>query len=66
MATYDLPPATPGRRLICLLLTVLSAPAAWNDARVSRKALNRLSPHELDDIGLCRADIDQLSAARRR
>ena len=64
MATCDLPPATPGRRLIGLVLTVLSAPAAWNDARVGRKALNRLSAHQLDDVGLCRADIHQLSGPR--
>jgi uncharacterized protein YjiS (DUF1127 family) len=27
---------------------------------VTRKALNRLSDRELDDIGLCRGDIDGL------
>lgn len=32
--------------------------AAWNDARVTRKALGRLSDRELDDIGLCRGDIE--------
>ena len=32
--------------------------AAWNDARVTRKALNKLSDRELDDIGLCRGDIE--------
>ena len=32
--------------------------AAWNDARITRKALNKLSDRELDDIGLCRGDID--------
>jgi uncharacterized protein YjiS (DUF1127 family) len=31
---------------------------AWNDARVTRKALNKLSDRELDDIGLCRGDIE--------
>lgn len=30
----------------------------WNDARVTRRALNKLSDRELDDIGLCRADIE--------
>lgn len=29
----------------------------WNDARVTRKALSKLSDRELDDIGLCRGDI---------
>lgn len=31
--------------------------AAWNDARVTRNALSKLSDRELDDIGLTRADI---------
>ena len=32
--------------------------ANWNDARVTRNALAKLSDRELDDIGLCRGDID--------
>ena len=36
---------------------MLIAFAAWNDARVTRNALGKLSDRELDDIGLCRADI---------
>ena len=31
---------------------------AWNTARVTRKALSKLSNRELDDIGLCRGDIE--------
>jgi uncharacterized protein YjiS (DUF1127 family) len=34
--------------------------ASWNDARATRKALSRLSDRELDDIGLCRADIESV------
>jgi uncharacterized protein YjiS (DUF1127 family) len=34
--------------------------AAWNDARVTRAALAKLTDHELDDIGLCRGDIDTI------
>lgn len=37
---------------------------AWNDARVIRAELNRLSDRELDDIGLVRGDID--AVARRK
>jgi uncharacterized protein YjiS (DUF1127 family) len=33
---------------------------AWNAARITRKALNRLSNRELDDIGLCRGDIEMI------
>ena len=32
--------------------------SAWNDARVTRNSLAKLSDRELDDIGLCRADVD--------
>lgn len=32
--------------------------ASWNDGRVTRKALSKLSDRELDDIGLCRGDVE--------
>lgn len=32
--------------------------ADWNDSRVTRSKLNKLTDRELDDIGLCRGDID--------
>jgi len=34
---------------------------AWNDARNTRNALNRLSDLELNDIGLSRGDIDKVA-----
>ena len=34
--------------------------ANWNDARVTRKALGNLTDRELDDIGLCRGDIEMI------
>lgn len=43
---------------------LLSALSAWNDARVTKNALGRLSDRELDDIGLCRGDIDRIATAR--
>lgn len=33
----------------------------WNDARKTRNALSRLSNHELEDIGLVRADIERVA-----
>ena len=33
---------------------------SWNDRRVTRNELLKLSDRELDDIGLCRAEIDDL------
>ncbi len=35
--------------------------ADWNDARVTRKSLSKLSTRELDDIGLCAGDIDGIA-----
>lgn len=40
-----------------------AAVSNWNDARMTRNALNRLTDRELNDIGLQRADIE--SVARR-
>lgn len=33
----------------------------WNDARVTRNALSRLTDRELDDIGLNRGDIESVA-----
>lgn len=36
---------------------VLGRITAWNEARITRNALSKLSDRELDDIGLTRGDI---------
>jgi uncharacterized protein YjiS (DUF1127 family) len=38
---------------------------AWNDARVTRNALGKLSDRELDDIGLSRGDISDIAMKNR-
>jgi len=44
------------------LVSNLIAPViAWNDARVTRKALNSLTDRELEDIGLVRGDIEAVA-----
>lgn len=43
---------------------IWAAMTAWNDARVTKNALSRLSDRELDDIGLCRGDIEQIAHSR--
>ena len=45
-------------RTINSLSNAIAAFQAWNDARVTRNALSKLSDRELDDIGLCRGDVD--------
>jgi uncharacterized protein YjiS (DUF1127 family) len=49
-------------RAIQFVSNVLAKVGAWNDARVTRKALSTLSDRELDDIGLSRGDIDRIRA----
>ncbi len=41
--------------------SAFNAMLAWNDARVTRKALSQLTDRELDDIGLCRGDVDDIA-----
>jgi uncharacterized protein YjiS (DUF1127 family) len=40
--------------------------AAWNDTRVTRNALSRLSAHELDDLGLSRGDLENIGSKLHR
>ena len=47
-------------RAVQAVSALLSAVANWNDARVTRKALSKLTDRELDDIGLCRGDIERI------
>ena len=47
-------------RLITFVRGAFATVAAWNDTRVTRNALAKLSDRELDDIGLCRGDIEML------
>ncbi|MFV0514472.1 MAG: DUF1127 domain-containing protein [Jhaorihella sp.] len=52
-------------RIGATLASVSGACTAWNDARMTRKALSSLSDRELDDIGLVRGDIDAVAHGRR-
>jgi uncharacterized protein YjiS (DUF1127 family) len=40
------------------LASAFGAIANWNDQRVTRNALSKLTNRELDDIGLCRGDLN--------
>lgn len=52
-------------RIVQMFGNVFAALSAWNDARMTRNALGRLSDRELDDIGLCRDDINRIGALTR-
>ncbi|PYG28615.1 DUF1127 domain-containing protein [Pelagimonas varians] len=44
-----------------LFASFIGTYAAWRDARDTHKSLSSLTDRELDDIGLCRGDIDLIS-----
>ena len=44
--------------ILKFVATHVDALRGWNDRRVTRKALYSLSDRELDDIGLCRGDVE--------
>jgi uncharacterized protein YjiS (DUF1127 family) len=52
-------------RITSVFDRAISAVADWNDARVTRRALDKLTDRELDDIGLCRGDIEDIATGRR-
>lgn len=53
-----------GGRVSTLVASVADAVVAWNDLRVTRRALSKLTDRELDDIGLTRGDIEYISIVR--
>lgn len=69
MATLDTTRTLSGHstegRATRLFVGAVAALKSWNDARLTRKALSRLSDRELNDIGLTRADIDDIDALFR-
>ncbi|WP_416236758.1 DUF1127 domain-containing protein [Yoonia sp. 67] len=69
MATFETNPSaasTFAGRVSSFFVSVVGAVAAWNDARLTRNALSKLSARELDDIGLCYSDIDAIAARGAR
>ena len=53
---------TKPRSIILKFITNMSSELAnWNDVRVTRNALSKLSARELNDIGLAPGDIDKIS-----
>jgi uncharacterized protein YjiS (DUF1127 family) len=41
--------------------SIASVFTTWNNARQTHNSLSRLTDRELDDIGLCRGDIDTVA-----
>ena len=64
MTTIDTTRFATETRFRAAFVNLFAAIAAWNDARITRKSLEQLTEHELDDIGLCRGDIDYVASRR--
>ena len=64
MASITNRPLGAGINATRALSNLVSQIAIWNDARVTRKALSTLTNRELDDLGLCRGDIDDIANGR--
>lgn len=68
MATFDTTRTTYGvasfaNRSFAFFNDIAMNVVAWNDARVTRKALSELSNRQLEDIGLVRGDIDAVATS---
>ena len=61
MATVTNRTVDAGFSVASILSIFVGRIAAWNDARVTRQALEALSDRELDDLGLNRGDIDSIA-----
>lgn len=66
MAAFDTTRTTYGvasfaNRTFALVADLANAIRAWNDARITSKALTGLTDRELADIGLERGDIDSIA-----
>lgn len=55
----------PAGRIGSTFTRIVSAIAEWNDMRMTRNALSSLSDRELEDIGLCRGDIEEIAAQHK-
>lgn len=53
-------------RISSFFVSVFAAVASWNDARITRKSLSKLTARELDDIGLTYGDIEAIATRSTR
>jgi len=61
MATFTTHHAASGNPFVAGRLShFFAAVVSWNNTRITRNALRKLSSRELEDIGLSRSDIDTL------
>ncbi len=64
MAAFDTTRPSTGLstgRISSLFASLFAAVTAWNDARITRNSLSKLTARELADIGLTYGDIDEVA-----
>lgn len=64
MAAFDTSRQAAGLSAVtfpAIFANMLGTVAAWNDARITRNSLSKLSARELDDIGLSYGDIEEIA-----
>jgi uncharacterized protein YjiS (DUF1127 family) len=61
MAFYDTSRPHAAGSLFRAVATLVTEFRDWREAVLTRRALDKLSDHELADIGLLRADLDSMS-----
>ena len=61
MSAIETDRSTIGGGVSGVVASILALLTSWNDTRVTRRELCRLSDRELDDIGLCRGDIERIA-----
>jgi uncharacterized protein YjiS (DUF1127 family) len=59
MATTDF--RTPTVKNSFSIISMIAAVVSWNDCRMTRNSLSKLTTRELDDIGLVRGDIEAIA-----
>lgn len=62
MSAFETTRLNNGFSALGLVGSLVASIASWNDVRVTRNALAKLSDRELDDIGLSRGDIEFITA----
>jgi uncharacterized protein YjiS (DUF1127 family) len=69
MASFDTTRPVAGQsagKISGFFMNMFSAVAAWNDARITRNSLSKLTARELDDIGLTYGDIEEIATRTAR
>lgn len=63
MTAIDTTRSASGFSVSAVVFGLFDTVTAWNNARITRKSLSALTDRQLEDIGLCRGDIEGVATA---